>query len=474
MTFEVQNRALGMSLKGGLTLLLSATVLIGVVSCASRNWQAGHLYKEGLYAESAEAYENMLKANPSNSEAQSGLLKARAELWKKDLTALREQRGAGNKEGAMSSLEDLLEKRRVWEQGSHPLPSLEPVDQDVRSARQVLEASIREKIAENKPLAASQLWEKFDLLRDEKKYGPFNASLAEEIQYEGKSLCDRMRTYVGSVSFSYGELYAAVCSYYGVQPYDSSLDERQDFRFSKVSVKNQTTLQIAGTTASAQSQAMQQKLDSQLKKIGLISARSKSALAVTWLGSALRKHTSEPQMMAHFYSASGANEGEGSDKRDTVNTETSSASSTEKRTFRYQATAHKESLSANFVLYSKNKSETRVTHTDEEKKEFISHNTNRPEIGLRPLAPAFLPALPWLGVQMEKLAEKFVQALAASIAEKACRGARDIDVSPQSIENFSRCSELNPSDPDAAEWFSNNYGLSRAQIMETVRKSQIQ
>ncbi|MEY4065191.1 MAG: hypothetical protein RIR26_1399 [Pseudomonadota bacterium] len=473
MSFNVvQGSVFGMDLHR-FVLLIPSLFIVTLLGCASRDWQASRLYNEGLYAESAEAYENMLKADPSNSAAKSGLENARTALWKKELAALREKRASGNGEGAMNSLEALLEKRKAWEQSSSLPAHLDPVDQDVQSARKVLEALIREKLSENKALVASQLWEKYDLLRDEKSFGSFNPKLEEEIQNDGKSLCDRLRTYLGEMSFSFSEIYSAVCSYYEIEPYKVSLDKNLDYRFSKVNLKNQVNIQIPGTTSAAQSKAMRQKLEMRLKNAGLISSRSQKVLSVLWVGTAFRKHTSEQQMMAHFYRETMGNEDSGPAKGDEMQhngNASSPSSSREQRSFRYEATAHKESLNVNFSLSAKTTSEVRASHTNEESKEFVSHTANRPEIGLRPVPPDFLPALAWLDLQLEKGADGFVDAVVDSLYNRMCRSALNIDVSPRAIENLSRCAQLKPNDPEVSEWFLNNFGLSREQILETVKK----
>ncbi len=466
--------------------LFSFSALL-LISCVTRLSEANKLFEAGLFAESAAAYEKILDTDPENSDAKIGLAKSRSELWKKELVSIRLMRMSGNGKGALERLEELLEKTAVWDLSRFQSGDLVSAEEEVRNGRRVLDALVREQLNDKKPVVASHYWNKFNQVREAKKYGSYSSAIYNDIQKEGQELCVRLQELISNTSFSFNNVYKAVCAFYGADAKTIALDNQQEYRFSRIDLANGLSVRSYEATSDSQAKIILGLFDERLKKIGMFSAQSPYTLSAQLQGEFVRIYDAQPTLMAHSYREKvpfqaieeyedteyvnrTVNGVARTDERKVKKTRPVTRYRMEPRTHRYQAIKHSERLRLNMSLSAKALQEFSIGYAQDKDNNFVTHEENLPHIGLTPLQSKFMVVSDWLQENYTKMSDQFIEKLALTTADKFCQAVKLNEVSKDSAENFSRCAELNPKNSAATAWFASTFGLERAEVLRVVGK----
>lgn len=459
-----------------------------LASCTTRLGAAQKLYDAGLYAESAEAFERILESEPDNTDAKLGLAKSRSELWKKELVSIRLMRMSGNGKGALERLEELLEKTSSWDLSKFQSGDLVSAEEEVRNGRRVLDLLMRSQINDKKPIVAISLWSKFNRVREAKQFGSYSSAIYEDIQKEGRLLCDKLNQLTSNTSFSFNDIQKSVCAYYGAEAKNIDLDFQKDYRYARLNLAGEIVSQNYQASSDSQIKIIQTQLDEHLKNARLFSSQSPKILDVNVQGRILRQYFMQPTMMAHSYQDKvpyqAIEEYEDTEfvtvyengkpksvPKKVKKTRRVTKYKNELKTHRYRAVKHNESMQLNLVATANASGEFKTGYSKDKINNFVTHEENLPQIGLTPKEPQFLVVSDWLQEHYKAMTKEFISRLKTITADQFCQAVQGSRDTSTVAENFSRCAELEPANPAAIAWFTSTFGMKRAEILKTLEKS---
>ena len=477
-------------LKFPTTILLFLVVMTMSLAsgCTTRLGAAQKLFDAGLYSESAEAFERILESDPGNADAIMGLAKSRSELWKKELVSIRLMRMSGNGKGALERLEELLEKTSTWDLSKFQSGDLVSAAAEVKNGRRVLDVLMRSQINDKKPVVATSLWTKFDRVREAKQFGSYASAIYDDILKEGKELCAKLNQLTSATSFSFNDVQKAVCAYYGADAKNVELDFRADYRFSRLITEGEIQVKNYQATSDSQLKIIQTQMDQQLKKARLFSAQSPRVLDVALRGQIVRQYFAQPTLMAHSYQDKVPYQAiEDYEETEYVQiyengraqtvpkkvkkTRPVTKFKTELKTHRYRAVKHNESVQLSLVSSANPVTEFKTGYSKDKINNFVTHEENLPQIGLTPKEPQFLVVSDWLQQHYESMTGEFMTRLKAITADQFCQAVRGERTNQSVAENYSRCAELEPTNPAAVAWFTSTFGMQRAEIIKVLDKN---
>jgi hypothetical protein len=462
--------------------------LFALAACTTRMGQANKLLEAGLNQEAEVAFERILQSDPDNADAKIGLAKARSALWRKELVSIRLMRMSGDGKGALGRLETLLEKIRVWDVSSFQSGELVSAEEEVRNARRILTGMIQQKITEKQPVVAIQYWNEFDQIREAKQFGSYSVSLLEDIRTEGRELCKKIQSWVSSTSFSFNAIPKSVCAYFGGQMNSVSLDHQQDYRYSKIVFSGGIRFRNFEGDGNTQVDLLRNEVEQKIPAFGLYASESPHTLTIAAAGEFVRDYTVRNTIKAHSYKVkipyqdyeqyeekefvTVYRDGKPqSVERPVQKTRPVTRFRTEPRTHRYPAVDHSEKLRLNFVLTAKTAEESSLAFAQEKENNFVTHDQQMPDMGLLPAEPKFLVVTDWLAGHFSNYADQFVAKLAVQTGDRFCQAVKGQETAKDSAESFSRCAELNPNNVAAKAWFTGQFGVTRAEVLQILSKS---
>ncbi len=452
------------------------------MGCATQMSKANKLYEAGQYDDAATLYELILESDPSNVDAKIGLHKARGELWQKELVSVRMLRMAGDGAGALSRLESLLEKIQRWDMSKFSSGALASAEEEVRHARVVLEAQVRQKISEKKPVVADVTWRKFRNVRDAKFQGGFSGTISEEIRVAGISQCGAIKDWLGPSSFSFGSVASSLCARFGVMISLPALNAQLDYRFSKVTSTGELSTRGLDLNHDEAMRLLNTEVDSELSRAGLLAALSPHVFSLKVTGSAARDYEKSDIIKMHSYNVdipyqavekyeeieyvnvveNGITK---SVQRKVPKVRTVTRMRKDPRTLSYAATDHREKFSTSLTIDAQNTA-SGYAFSNEQQNNFTSHTNDMPNVGLRPSPPKFIAATDWFKTRFAKAAAEFVKKIAVSLGNAQCQLAKGAGSSADVAEKYSRCAELNPQNDEAIAWFVGAFGYNRADLIK--------
>jgi hypothetical protein len=423
-----------------------------------------------------------LFGEPNNVDAKIGLSKARGELWKKELVSVRMLRMAGDGVGALTRLESLLGKIQQWDMSSFSSGSLSSAEEEVRFARVALEALVRQKIAEKKPVVADVLWEKHKNVRRAKFQGGFSGVIAEEIKAAGASQCASARAWVSEESFSFGSVLRALCSHFGVEISLPKLNSLSDYRFSKVASTGGFDVRGLELGKDEVGRLFLTALDTELSRVGLLASLSPKTLPLSIGGTLAREYQRNNVTKTHSYFVEVPYQAvekfeedevvevvENGVKRRVVRkvpkTRVVTRMRKDPRTQAYVAVEHREKFSISIALDARD-IVSGYGFSAEQQNEFLSHTNDMPNIGLKPVSPKFLVATNWFQERFAKAAHEFAHKMALGLSSANCQLAKTSSQTAGVAEHYSRCAELNSENGEAAAWFVGTFGYARGDLMK--------
>lgn len=454
-------------------------------ACTTAMGKANKLLEAGLYQEATKAYERILEEDPDNADAKIGLAKARSELWRKELISIRLMRMSGDGKGALERLEELLEKIRQWDVSKFQSGELVSAEEEVRNGRRLLASMIQQKISDRQPLVALKFWNDFDQVREAKQFGSYNGTQLEEIRKEGRDLCERLKPWVTPTSFSFNTVAKAVCAYFGGTQAAVAFDYQKDYRFSKVVFNGVFEFRNFEGSPTNQMDLLLNQIEKRLEPLGLYASESPYTLTIAASGSYMRNYDTRMSLRTHPYTVRVPYQDfENYEEMEFVNvyrngqmesvqqpvqkTRPVTRFRMEQRSHRYQVTEHNEKLRLDVTLTAKTTEATSLAYVQEKENTFVTHQENRPEMGLVPMEGKLLVVSDWLSKQYSKFAEQFVAKLAIQTGDRFCQASTGQEADKDSAENFSRCAELNPENVAAIAWFTSRLGLTRAEALRVL------
>lgn len=467
--------------------LALATLLIST-GCTTRLGAAQKLFDAGLYSESADAFERILESDPGNTDAILGLAKSRGELWKKELVSIRLMRMSGNGKGALERLEELLEKTSSWDLSKFQSGDLVSAEEEVRNGRRILDRLMRSQVIDKKPVVATSLWTKFDKVREAKQFGSYSSTLYEDITKEGRALCTKLNHLTSPTSFSFNDVQKAVCAYYNTDAKNVELNFKEDYRFSRLNIVGEIQSKNYRISSDSQIKIIQTQIDEKLKKASLFSSQSPRVLDVTLRGQIIRQYFNQPTMMAHSYQDKVPYQAlEDYEETEYVQVYENGIPKTipkkvkktrqvtkyknELKTHRYRAVKHNESLQMSLVSSANPGVEFKTGYSKDKINNFVTHDENLPQIGLTPKEPQFLVVSDWLQEHYSAMTTEFINRLRSVTADQFCQAVKGERDTSAVAENYSRCAELEPSNPAAIAWFTSTFGMPRAEILKILEKN---
>ncbi|NBX17640.1 MAG: tetratricopeptide repeat protein [Proteobacteria bacterium] len=461
--------------------------LFAVAACTTRMGQANKLLEAGLNQEAEAAFEKILQSDPDNADAKIGLAKSRSALWRKELVSIRLMRMSGDGKGALVRLEALLEKIRIWDVSSFQSGELVSAEEEVRNARRILTGMIQQKITEKQPVVAIQYWNDFNQVREAKQFGSYSVSLLEDIRSEGRESCKKLQGWITPVSFSFNSVAKAVCAYFGGQMNAVPLDFQQDYRYSKIVFSGGIRFRNFEGDGNTQVDILRNEVEQKIPAFGLYASESPHTLNIAASGEFVRDYSSRNSIKAHSYKikvpyqdyenyeekeyATVYRDGKPQTvERPVQKTRPVTRFRTEPRTHRYPAVDHTEKLRLNFALTAKTAEESSLAFAQEKENNFVTHDQQMPDIGLLPAEPKFLVVTDWLAGHFAAYAEQFVGKLAVQTGDRFCQAVKGQDTAKDSAESFSRCAELNPKNVAAKAWFTGQFGVTRAEVLQILSK----
>jgi hypothetical protein len=458
---------------------------LALVACTTPLGKANKLLEAGLHQEAIEAYENILKSEPDNADAKIGLGKARSELWRKELISIRLLRMSGDAKGALERLESLLERMKIWDVSNFQSGELVSAEEEVRNGRRLLTSLIQQKINERKPVVATYLWNEFDAIREAKQFGAFSVELLEDIRKAGLNLCITLKPWTSSTSFSFNTVAKSVCASYGGASPAVPLDNQKDFRFSKLLLAGKIEFRNFDGNSQTQVELLRDFIESKMQSAGLYASDSPHTLTLALSGDYTRDYETHSTIRTHSYTVKvpyqdfekyeekefvkvTRNGREESVERPVQKQRPVTRFREEPRTHSYPAVQHREKLRWNAALIAKTKEETSLSFAQEKENAFVTHNQNLPHMGLKPAEAKFIDVTQWLSENYKKFAEQYVGKLTLQIADRYCQAAKGQEMTHEAAENFSRCAELNEKNVAASAWFSNTFGVTRAELLKIL------
>jgi hypothetical protein len=229
-------------------------------------------------------------------------------------------------------------------------------------------------------------------------------------------------------------------------------------------------------------------MDEQLKKARLFSSQSPKELDVTMRGQIVRQYFNQPTMMAHSYQDRVPYQAfEDYEETEYVKVYENGLPTTkpqkvkktrrvtkyknELKTHRYRAVKHNESLQMSLVSSANPGTEFKTGYSKDKINNFVTHDENLPHIGLTPKQPQFLVVSDWLQDHYSAMTVEFMTRLKSITADQFCQAVRGERDASTVAENYSRCAELEPTNPAAIAWFTSTFGMQREEILKVLDKN---
>jgi len=241
-------------------------------------------------------------------------------------------------------------------------------------------------------------------------------------------------------------------------------------------------------SSDSQIKIIQTQIDEKLKKASLFSSQSPKVLDVKLRGQIIRQYFNQPTMMAHSYQDKVPYQAlEDYEETEYVQVYENGIPKTipkkvrktrqvtkyknELKTHRYRAVKHNESLQMSLVSSANPGVEFKTGYSKDKINNFVTHDENLPQIGLTPKEPQFLVVSDWLQEHYSAMTTEFINRLRSVTADQFCQAVKGERDTSAVAENYSRCAELEPSNPAAIAWFTSTFGMPRAEILKTLEKS---
>jgi hypothetical protein len=167
----------------------------------------------GSYEEALNLFESVLKEEPTDTEAQTGLRAARDGIIDKSLISVRMARLAGNQAQAIDLLMDVLKKEKSWQFTPRAKVAFTQSEES-GFAVQYIQGRIRNSIQERKPLLAESVLNTYRPLFQDPEAIRQHDTLKKGVTQSGKESCMRFQQVDRRGSPYFSDFLSQFCSHY--------------------------------------------------------------------------------------------------------------------------------------------------------------------------------------------------------------------------------------------------------------------
>ncbi|MBQ4862105.1 hypothetical protein J8L98_10425 [Pseudoalteromonas sp. MMG013] len=423
------------------------TLALCLSACTSLVEKGDKLYKQGLYQQAAELYEQALGEDSEDIKARQGLAVARNKIIDRGLIEVRMLRLASNFTGAAQKLETILRNQSLWNLQTY---GAQAATQSEELGH--MQVWLRRE-AEN--LAHAQQPDRFRWFESQYAYLLNNAQITSELSRyrsilakDGKARCLSLAEHVYGQRFFLRQFVHKYCLAWQ-QPVSLQLDNYDQSRFRNVKIRENLKL---GTYDSTAQRYLVENTTAQLRNVFQASlwytsqakqtARFEFNTDISYERQA-RHSQQEKRYMVTEYRVDPADQ----EKRVEVDIE---------RVYIYPVTEYQEYYSARLgyeglisgQMLSHQQSSSEVNSTK-------SHSANFKEADLEPLVAQFLNLTDLLKSQLDPIQEKFEEDLNALWHRQYCQHSAAESVA----ENALRCGKVDPQEDFVNHWFRQEFGV---------------
>ncbi|MBL7714153.1 MAG: tetratricopeptide repeat protein [Bdellovibrionales bacterium] len=480
-------------------VLFFSLITVFFFACVSAQKRAKEQLDKGNYAEAVQLYEYVLKRNPNDPEATSGLKAARAGYLDKKLIDVRMARQSGNFVAAGETLLEVIQKQKDWGIAAGSKSSLtqaEESEEFFKATRKV----VNDEVAAGRPLKASQFVVKFEKVLNTlnpKMVGQMNAKISDA----GKKDCEaRQKKIPKESNFFTREFLAQYCAFFGASfsGGKGSAPKSGDGAitlFGDVMVENA----VEGLTGTRKLLFEQALIDG-FKSTAWFYPSTQEALGIRIKGAFTEKHNKTVIVSRHNYTIQEPYTAYEDVKKSRTYPVTTSKQVngrwqevTEYKTqeyyekvpvtrhrdiqqvYTYSATEHDQNLALDlWAGWNLKGSSAQVAFANNAKGSGIEHKENQPNIGLKPAVPQLVDVDAWLKTNAADWKAKVADALSLRWVELYCKPSSDGNDPASVQEDVHRCTRQRPTgsvtsySSFAESWFQNQMGMSVAETLAVL------
>ncbi|WP_440055219.1 tetratricopeptide repeat protein [Pseudoalteromonas sp. T1lg65] len=427
-------------------------LLLAISGCKSLVYKGNKLYEAGMYRQAAEYYEQALAEDPEDLEAKQGLTLARDKLIDKGLIDVRMLRLANNHTAAANRLEEIVRNQAQWQ--------VKPNGAIANTQREELDYARQWLQDEARILATTPYPDRFKLFEYNYRYLIDNAQLSsilsryyETLLSRAKQQCNKLSDRVkGQRHFlkSFTEQYCLAWQ----TPKKLSVDSKDQSRYDSMYIKERVDLDLHyGNSIKGQYATFVSSLNRAFNQSLWFSPNGSQDLILELDIDADYYRAMNQFVQRKHYTL----EVEKPDPSDPGKTHTVE----ETKEFAYPVTIYDEKFDLD-ISYKASLSRRYINGSASENKQnkTRSHQADFERLDIKPLQPNFLDLNSLSQNAFDKLTTKFIADLDATWEQHFCGHSLGTDQG----ENILRCARLNPENDFVNNWFTQNFGVTYAQM----------
>ncbi|HEX4926311.1 MAG TPA: hypothetical protein VFV50_19610 [Bdellovibrionales bacterium] len=483
-------------------MLLALSLL---VACTSLHKRAQTYFDAEDYEAAANTYQEILRGEPGNQDAQLGLRKSREKWIDQKLVQTRLLRMGGNATGAADLLAKIYVNEVAWDLFPKGAVAFTQ-EEESRLAAVAIAEDVRKAAREEKPVKAMWLLSKYrNFYQGERKslYG----ALERDTKAAGKAQCKALALTLKNDQFYYGQFVRRFCETWGEKA--PTLAVQRSYVQNEMYGEPVIELELKGFSE-AHRIFVANGLKEKWKTSPWFDPAGKKTFRLAVQGAYHYAHQERTETLTHAYSVkvpythewieakteqnsqqksdvSAALDtavtlislftntpGSGRTVRDNGNgtvTVSETRYRDEPHTYEYAARRHSQKFGVSFEATGRLQDETvALSHEKRQEHQSIAHDNSMEEIGLFPRKPDLIPESQWIQLQAEELVSRFQARLKDQWTARYCRpGLYQADSGPLREAGF-RCLRLDGSEPgaDFTAWFNTQVGVSVAEAVAVL------
>ncbi|MDK1288559.1 hypothetical protein [Pseudoalteromonas umbrosa] len=429
-------------------VLMLPMLILALSGCKSLVEKGHNLFQAGMYTQSAEYYEQALQEDPHDIEAQKGLLQARNKILDKGLIDVRMLRLGGNPTGAVIKLESLLRNQIAWQ--------IEPFGPIANTQNEEIDYATLWLKQRAQQLSKSRFPDQFRYFEHKYAFLISNAQLHSQfkpyhaaLQNKAHAQCARMSTKTNNERFYLRQFTEKYCMAWDL-PQEFTTITQDPTRYSSIKLTPRFKVNLHPT--SRQSNSLKT-ASSELKQIFRESLWynpvGKNEFKLKF--NASLEHTRKAKLVnRHTHFTLVEEKQSKTNPSDTLDVEV-------KKAFRYPVTEFTEQFSVNAQYEGVIAQQHIEFRVDDSQTHYTqSHQTNFPQLKIKPIKASFLDVESKLDKQLSTLQQDFKAQLDRVWIDTHCNGL----IGAQQGEYILRCGKITPNNEFVNSWFKKQFGLS--------------
>jgi hypothetical protein len=461
-----------------------------ICSCASPKKRALEHLNAGSFEEAGFLYEQVLKKNPQDVEAQVGLRRARDGVLDQGLISARMARLAGNQEQASDLLLNVIQKEKSW--GHTPTAKVAfTQEEEAGFAVHFIQGRVKNLNQGRKPLQAEALLFNYEpIFQDSQTVSRFD-TLKNEVRQTGQNSCRQYQSENRSEGPYFADFLGRYCVHFGETCKPCAIWSKSKLRelFLQADVAG-----VLSNLPDDLTKILISDLKSAFEETAWYDPQGRKKAALKFKGDYTFSHDKDLTSLVHHYTEQEPYEDvEQVMKRREVPYPTDevqynyqtrkyeSVSTVKYRTeyypepqrvlryrtvnkvYPYSALKHRQKIGLNFVgNYSAINQSLDLSFQDSSVEEGYEHHLDLPKIGLKPSRPQFQDPHSWVKDRISKIRQQFKEKSQAEWAALYCRV--DTSTTDQKVlsDRVQKClrSQIKPTPSFVSDWYESQLGLS--------------